>query len=47
MTARDGYYGQALDFYHIFTQIMGWKDWGRVLGAGKEDEARTLGVSIS
>ena len=47
MTARGNYYGQALDFYHIFTQIMGWKDWGCVLGAGKEAEARAIGASIA
>ena len=47
MTARGNYYPQALDFYHIFTEIMKWKDWGTVLGAGKEDEARRLGTSIS
>ena len=46
MTARGSYYQQALDFYHIFTEIMGWKDWGCVLGAGKEKEARALGASI-
>lgn len=47
MTARGGYYRQALDFYGIFTQIMGWKDWGCVLGAGKEDEARAMGARIA
>ncbi|MBR5684199.1 MAG: flavodoxin family protein [Ruminococcus sp.] len=46
MTARGGYYKQALDFYHIFTDVMGWKNWGTVLGKGKEDEARKLGASI-
>ena len=47
MTARGNYYQQALDFYSIFTRIMGWPDWGRVLGAGKEDEARALGARIA
>ena len=47
MTARGGYYQQALDFYGIFTNIMGWKNWGTVLGAGKEEDARTLGASIN
>ena len=47
MTARGGYYKQALDFYSIFTDIMGWKNWGTVLGAGKEDDARNLGASIA
>ena len=46
MTARGNYYRQALDFYSIFTDIMGWKNWGTVLGAGKEDEARSVGASI-
>lgn len=46
MTARGGYYQQALDFYGIFTNIMGWKNWGTVLGAGKENEARELGATI-
>lgn len=46
MTARGGYYEDALDFYRIFTDIMKWKNWGTVLGKGKENEARTLGESI-
>lgn len=46
MTARGGYYQQALDFYSIFTDIMRWKNWGTVLGAGKEAQARTIGASI-
>ena len=46
MTARGNYYDMSLDFYHIFTQILGWKDWGTVLGAGKEEEARKLGAGI-
>ena len=46
MTARGGYYKQALDFYSIFTDIMGWKNWGTVLGAGREDEARKIGTAI-
>lgn len=46
MTARGGYYKPALDFYSIFTDIMKWKNWGTVLGAGKEDEAKALGTSI-
>ena len=46
MTARGSYYQQALDFYHIFTQMLGWRDWGQVLGAGREGEARALGASI-
>ena len=46
MTARGNYYKQALDFYAIFTEIMGWKNWGTVLGGGKEAEARQMGASI-
>ena len=47
MTARGNDYSYALDFYHIFTEMLGWKDWGTVLGAGKEEEARALGASIA
>ena len=47
MTARGGYYKQALDFYSIFTDALEWKNWGTVLGAGKEAEAKKLGSSIS
>ena len=46
MTSRGNYYKQALDFYSIFTDMLKWKNWGTVLGAGKEDEARQLGASI-
>ena len=46
MTARGEYYKPALEFYRIFTDIMKWKNWGTVLGAGKENEARELGASI-
>lgn len=46
MTARGNYYQQALDFYGIFTNTMRWKDWGTVLGAGKEAQAKALGESI-
>ena len=47
MTARGNSFDMALDFYGIFTKMMGWKDWGTVLGAGKEEEARKLGASIN
>ena len=47
MTARGNYYGQALNFYGIFTNALNWKDWGTVLGAGKEEEARQIGASIN
>lgn len=46
MTARGNYYRQALDFYGIFTGALRWKNWGTVLGAGKEKEAHDLGASI-
>ena len=46
MTARGGYYKTALTFYSIFTDIMGWKSWGTILGAGKEEEAGRVGASI-
>ncbi len=46
MTARGDNYQFALDFYSIFVNMMGWKDHGTVLGAGKEDEARKIGVNI-
>jgi multimeric flavodoxin WrbA len=46
MTARGNDYSQALDFYHIFTEIIGCRNLGTVLGPFKEDEARQLGASI-
>ncbi len=46
MTARGNYYRQALDFYSIFTDALGWKSWGTVLGAGKEEKARQIGAAI-
>ena len=46
MTARGDFYQQALDFYGIFTNMLKWKNWGTVLGAGKENEAKALGASI-
>ena len=46
MTARGDNYRFALDFYNIFVNLMGWKDNGTVLGAGKEDEARKIGANI-
>ena len=47
MTARGSHYDMTLDFCSIFTQMMGWPDCGKVLGAGKEEEARALGAGIS
>lgn len=46
MTARGNDFRMALDFYHIFTEMMGWPDRGTVLGRGKVEEARALGASI-
>ena len=46
MTARGDSYQIALDFYGILVDMLGWKDWGRALGRGKEDEARAIGASI-
>ena len=46
MTARGDMYRMALDFYGIFTNMMGWKDWGIVLGADKEEDARKVGAEI-
>ncbi len=46
MTARGDSFDQALDFYGIFTNMLAWKNWGTVLGAGRENEARELGASI-
>ena len=45
-TARGTDYSMVLDQYGIYTKYMGWEDLGHVLGAGKEDEARSLGTSI-
>lgn len=46
MTARGDNYQFSKDFYGIFVNMMGWKDHGMVLGAGKEDEAREMGANI-
>ena len=45
MTSRGEDYTLALEQYGIY-QMIGWKDLGHVLGAGKEEEARALGASI-
>lgn len=47
MTARGSYYDMSLDFYSIFTDILGWKNHGTILGAGKEEEARKLGANLA
>ena len=46
MTARGGDYSMALDFYGILTKYLGWTDLGTILGAGKEAEAKKLGMGI-
>ena len=46
MTARGNGYDIALTQYSVYPMI-GWKDLGTVLGAGKEEEARALGASIN
>ena len=33
ISARGGIYKYALDFYDIFTNTMGWNDWGTIFGA--------------
>ena len=45
MTAGGDMYDQPLGWYSWFSR-MGWPDLGRVLGAGKEDEARAMGAAI-
>ena len=46
MTARGGDYSMARDFYGILTKYLGWTDLGTILGAGKEAEAKKLGMGI-
>ena len=45
MTSRGEDYSLALAQYGVYSMI-GWTDLGHVLGAGKEEDARRLGVSI-
>ncbi len=45
MTARGDGYDIALAQYGVYPMI-GWTDLGKVLGAGKEAEAKALGASI-
>jgi multimeric flavodoxin WrbA len=45
-TARGTDYSAVLEQYGIYPKYMGWEDLGHILGAGKEKEARELGVSI-
>ena len=46
MTARGNMYEMTEDFFSIFTRFLDWKNLGNVFGAGKEAEAKLLGVSI-
>ena len=46
-TARGTDYSAILDQYGIYGRFMGWNDLGQILGAGKEEEAKALGSSIS
>ena len=46
MTARGDDYSMALDFYNILPKYLGWEVLGTVLGAGNEEAARALGLSI-
>ena len=46
MTAGGSDYSQAIRWYETFERNLGWKNLGKVLGAGKESEAYQLGKSI-
>ena len=46
MTSRGEMYEMTEDFFSIFTRFLGWEKIGAVLGAGKESEAKALGLSI-
>ena len=46
MTAGSTDFSKALNWYDYFEQVLGWKCLGKVLGAGKEEEAAELGASI-
>ena len=45
-TSRGEDYTAILQQYGMYA-MLGWKDLGHILGAGKEDEARRLGASIA
>ncbi len=47
MTSDDPQYEQSLDWYHTFTDNVGWNNIGEVLGSGKTQEAYALGASIN
>ena len=46
MTARGDMYDMTMDFFSIFTRFLAWGNVGNVLGAGKEEEAKSLGAGI-
>lgn len=46
MTARGDDYSMVLDFYSILPKYLGWEVLGTILGAGREEEAKALGISI-
>ncbi len=46
MTAGAPDYSQPTRWYAYFEKYCGWKDLGIVLGSGKIEEARTLGIGI-
>ena len=46
MTSRGNMYGMTEELFAIFSNYLGWKNLGNILGAGKELEAQMLGKSI-
>lgn len=46
MTSDDPQYEQAVDWYHRFTENVGWDNLGEILGSGRTKEAHDLGASI-
>ncbi len=46
MTSDDPQYEQAVDWYHRFTDNVGWDNLGEILGSGRTKEAYDLGASV-
>ena len=46
MTAGGSDYSQATRWYETFERNLGWTNLGEVLGAGRTEEARRIGLSI-
>ncbi|MBO6002714.1 MAG: flavodoxin family protein [Mailhella sp.] len=46
MTAGGSDYSQAIRWYETFERNLGWTGLGKVLGAGRTEDARRLGSSI-